>query len=134
MLLNFQMVLNYLFLFSILKRLQCLLFSTQICIAHFSVYHKSQLDICDYTLPINIYLSLSLSGSDSRLRLWDIESGCNTLVNFETVRLQTNKPIQLSVSEDSALVFVPCMTVVKVYDTFLLFPYDLLGELTARLK
>ncbi|KAI6687955.1 hypothetical protein NL676_024783 [Syzygium grande] len=56
------------------------------------------------------------AGSDSRLRLWDIESGCNTLVNFETVRLQTNKPIQLSVSEDSALVFVPCMTVVKAFD------------------
>lgn len=56
------------------------------------------------------------AGSDSRLRLWDIESGCNTLVNFETVRLQTNKPLQLSVSEDSALVFVPCMTVVKAFD------------------
>ncbi|KAF8023088.1 hypothetical protein BT93_F0550 [Corymbia citriodora subsp. variegata] len=56
------------------------------------------------------------AGSDSRLRLWDIESGCNTLVNFETVRLQTNKPIQLSMCADSALVFVPCMTVVKAFD------------------
>ncbi|KAM2374097.1 hypothetical protein ACFXTH_043056 [Malus domestica] len=38
------------------------------------------------------------AGSDSRLRLWDIESGCNTLVNFETVRMQTSKPIQLATS------------------------------------
>jgi len=34
------------------------------------------------------------SGSDSRLRLWDIDSGCNTLVNFEAMRLQTGKPLQ----------------------------------------
>ncbi|KAG7972204.1 hypothetical protein I3843_07G172000 [Carya illinoinensis] len=53
------------------------------------------------------------AGSDSRLRLWDVESGCNTLVNFETVRLQTSKPIQLATTQDSALVFVPCMTAVK---------------------
>ncbi|KAH9692512.1 WD repeat-containing protein ATCSA-1 [Citrus sinensis] len=31
------------------------------------------------------------AGSDSRIRLWDVESGRNTLVNFETVRLQTSK-------------------------------------------
>jgi DNA excision repair protein ERCC-8 len=46
--------------------------------------------------------------------LWDVESGCNTLVNFETVRLQASKPIQLATSQDPALVFVPCMTAVKV--------------------
>ncbi|QHO30412.1 WD repeat-containing protein ATCSA-1 isoform X1 [Arachis duranensis] len=56
------------------------------------------------------------SGSDSRLRLWDIESGCDTLVNFETVRLQTNKPIQLATSQDSTRVFVPCMRTVKAFD------------------
>ncbi|KAI4321088.1 hypothetical protein MLD38_034509 [Melastoma candidum] len=54
------------------------------------------------------------AGSDSRLRLWDIESGCNTLVNFETVRLQASKPIQLSLAQESALVFIPCMTAVKI--------------------
>ncbi|XAR48423.1 hypothetical protein NMG60_11031245 [Bertholletia excelsa] len=59
------------------------------------------------------------AGSDSRLRLWDIESGCNTLVNFETVRLQTSKPIQLATTPDSALVFVPCMASVKVFDVWL---------------
>lgn len=66
-------------------------------------------------LLLIVLFLLSTSGSDSRLRLWDVESGCNTLVNFETVRLQTNKAIQLAISQDSALVFVPCMTAVKVY-------------------
>ncbi|XP_052190814.1 WD repeat-containing protein ATCSA-1-like [Diospyros lotus] len=58
------------------------------------------------------------AGSDSRLRLWDIESGCNTLVNFETVRLQTGKGIQLATTQDPALVFVPCMSSVKVFDVW----------------
>ncbi|CAN6583083.1 unnamed protein product [Malus baccata var. baccata] len=56
------------------------------------------------------------AGSDSRLRLWDIESGCNTSVNFETVRMQTSKPIQLATSQNSELVLVPCMTAVKAFD------------------
>ncbi|XP_021759506.1 DNA excision repair protein ERCC-8-like isoform X3 [Chenopodium quinoa] len=56
------------------------------------------------------------AGSDSRLRLWDIESGCNTLVNFETGRLQNSKGIQFAVVQDSSLVFVPCMTSVKAFD------------------
>ncbi|XP_054796375.1 WD repeat-containing protein ATCSA-1 isoform X1 [Prosopis cineraria] len=58
------------------------------------------------------------AGSDSRLRLWDVESGCNTLVNFETVRLQTNKPIQLATTRDSTLVFVPCMRSVKSFNVW----------------
>ncbi|KAL5221566.1 hypothetical protein ABZP36_026279 [Zizania latifolia] len=56
------------------------------------------------------------SGSDSRLRLWDIDSGRNTLVNFEATRLQTSKPLQLAVTEDSSLVFVPCMASIKAYN------------------
>lgn len=35
-------------------------------------------------------------------------------MNFETARLQTSKPIQLATAQDSNLVFVPCMTSVKV--------------------
>ncbi|GAB2293845.1 WD repeat-containing protein ATCSA-1 [Dionaea muscipula] len=58
------------------------------------------------------------AGSDSRLRLWDMESGCNTLVNFETVRLQTSKAIQIAVTQDSSLVFLPCMTAVMAFDTW----------------
>lgn len=56
------------------------------------------------------------AGSDSRLRLWDIESGCNTLVNFETKRLQSSKAIQMAVSQNPALVFVPCMATTKAFD------------------
>ncbi|CAJ1973469.1 unnamed protein product [Sphenostylis stenocarpa] len=56
------------------------------------------------------------AGSDSRLRLWDVQSGCDTLVNFETVRLQINKPLQLATTQDSTLVFVPCMRAVKAFD------------------
>ncbi|KAJ4772283.1 Transducin/WD40 repeat-like superfamily protein [Rhynchospora pubera] len=56
------------------------------------------------------------SGSDSRLRLWDIESGRNTLVNYEAMSIQTSKPIQLAVTPDSSLVFVPCMASLKAYD------------------
>ncbi|XP_073281580.1 WD repeat-containing protein ATCSA-1-like [Primulina huaijiensis] len=59
---------------------------------------------------------LLTAGSDSRLKLWDIESGCNTLVNFETKRLQSTKAIQMAVSHDSTLAYIPCMTTVKVFD------------------
>lgn len=60
------------------------------------------------------------AGSDSRLKLWDIDSGCNTLVNYEIRRLQTSKGIQLATSQDSDLVFVPCMTTAKV----VVFPFN----------
>jgi hypothetical protein len=53
-------------------------------------------------------------GSDSRLRLWDIDSGYNTLVNYEAMRLQTSKPLQLAVTDDPSLIFVPCMASIKV--------------------
>ncbi|ERN13123.1 hypothetical protein AMTRI_Chr11g150540 [Amborella trichopoda] len=56
------------------------------------------------------------AGTDSRLRLWDIESGRNTLVNYEAMRLQTNKPIQLAVTPDTELVFVPGLTAARAYD------------------
>ncbi|CAH9144910.1 unnamed protein product [Cuscuta epithymum] len=56
------------------------------------------------------------AGTDSRLRLWDIESGCNTLVNYETARLQTTKALQVAISDDSTTVFVPCMTTTKAFD------------------
>lgn len=69
---------------------------------------------------IIIIFAYYVSGSDSRIRLWDIESGRNTLVNFETGRIQTNKAIQLDTSDDPALVFVPCMKTVKVVTNLLL--------------
>ncbi|VFQ86819.1 unnamed protein product [Cuscuta campestris] len=56
------------------------------------------------------------AGSDSRLRLWDIGSGCNTLVNYETARLQTTKALQVAISGDSSVAFVPCMMTTKAFD------------------
>ncbi|KAH9294346.1 hypothetical protein KI387_040448 [Taxus chinensis] len=63
-------------------------------------------------------LHLFSAGMDSRLRLWDVESGCNTLVNYETTRLRTSKAIQLAVTPNSSLVFVPCLTSIKAYDVW----------------
>nr|GEY51224.1 DNA excision repair protein ERCC-8-like [Tanacetum cinerariifolium] len=58
------------------------------------------------------------AGSDSRLRLWDIQSGCNTLVHYEIVRLQSSKATQLAITQDSAIAFLPCMTSVKAFDVW----------------
>ncbi|EPS68342.1 hypothetical protein M569_06428, partial [Genlisea aurea] len=49
------------------------------------------------------------AGSDSRLRMWDMDSGCNTLVNYGAIRFPSRKPIQMAVTEDSSFVFVPCL-------------------------
>jgi DNA excision repair protein ERCC-8 len=84
------------------------------------------LNICGHTAVkslITIIFAYYVSGSDSRIRLWDIESGRNTLVNFETGRIQTNKGIQLDTSDDPALVFVPCMKTVKVVTNLLLYQH-----------
>ncbi|KAK6939723.1 WD40 repeat [Dillenia turbinata] len=61
-------------------------------------------------------MCLLSAGSDSRLKLWNVESGFNTVVNFGTVRLQTGKMIQLVTTQDLSLVFVPCMTAVKAFN------------------
>jgi hypothetical protein len=45
-------------------------------------------------------------GTDSRVRLWDMQSGCNTLVNYEATRIRTHQGTQLAVSSDSSLLFV----------------------------
>uniref|UniRef100_A0A0D6R8M7 Anaphase-promoting complex subunit 4 WD40 domain-containing protein n=1 Tax=Araucaria cunninghamii TaxID=56994 RepID=A0A0D6R8M7_ARACU len=63
-------------------------------------------------------LHLFSAGTDSRLRLWDVESGCNTLVNYEGTRIRPNKATQLAVTPNSSLVFVPCLTSIKAYDVW----------------
>uniref|UniRef100_A0A0E0H6I1 Anaphase-promoting complex subunit 4 WD40 domain-containing protein n=1 Tax=Oryza nivara TaxID=4536 RepID=A0A0E0H6I1_ORYNI len=63
-----------------------------------------------------IFFKDLLCTAEDRQELWDIDSGCNTLVNFEAMRLQTSKPLQLAVTEDPSLVFIPCMASIKAYN------------------
>ena len=91
--------------------------------------HLFKLHSNDPSLSLSLSQSLCLliSGSDSRIKLWDLESGYNTLVNFEMVRLQTSKAIQLAISQDSAHVFVPCMSVVKVKYSFYVIVFNFMS-------
>jgi DNA excision repair protein ERCC-8 len=56
------------------------------------------------------------AGTDSRVKLWDIESACNTLVNYESTRIRGNKGMEFSVSSDSSLLFFPSANNIQVYD------------------
>ncbi|XP_024539928.1 DNA excision repair protein ERCC-8 [Selaginella moellendorffii] len=69
----------------------------------------------------------NVPGSDSRVKLWDIERGCNTLVNYEATNINGNLTCELEVSGDKPLVFVPCLTSIQVYDM-------LSGRLLSTLK
>jgi DNA excision repair protein ERCC-8 len=59
------------------------------------------------------------TGTDSRVRLWDIESGCNTLVNYEATRIRAHHGTQLAVSMDSSLLFVASAHSIQVVNFFL---------------
>lgn len=61
-------------------------------------------------------LHLFSAGTDSRVRLWDIESGCNTLVNYEATRIRAHQGSQLAVSMDSSLLFVASSHSIQTYD------------------
>lgn len=61
-------------------------------------------------------LYLFSAGTDSRVRLWDIESGCNTLVNYEATRIRAHHGTQLAVSMDSSLLFVASAHSIQTYD------------------
>ncbi|KAG0600734.1 hypothetical protein M758_11G057500 [Ceratodon purpureus] len=63
-------------------------------------------------------LHLFSAGTDSRVRLWDIESGCNTLVNYEATRIRAHQGTQLAVSMDSSLLFVASAHSVQVVKSF----------------
>ncbi|KAJ7569020.1 hypothetical protein O6H91_01G057600 [Diphasiastrum complanatum] len=67
------------------------------------------------------------AGLDSRVRLWDMESGCNTLINYGTTRIAGKKGLQLSFSPDGSLLFVPSDTIIQAYDVWT-------GNLHATLK
>jgi hypothetical protein len=59
------------------------------------------------------------TGTDSRVRLWDMQSGCNTLVNYEATRIRTHQGTQLAVSSDSSLLFVASAHSIQVTITTL---------------
>lgn len=55
-----------------------------------------------------------LLGADSRLRLWDIETGNNTLVNYRTTRGKANRGTQIAVSPDGSHVYQPSGSAIQV--------------------
>ena len=63
-------------------------------------------------------LFLLTYGTDNRLRLWDVHSGRNTLVNYGRVRNPCRKGIKFAVTCDTStdVVFVPSSSDVVVYE------------------
>ncbi|KAI5067083.1 hypothetical protein GOP47_0017611 [Adiantum capillus-veneris] len=58
------------------------------------------------------------AGKDSRLRLWDVESGCNTLVNYPSVYVRGHKGMRMALSPDSSLLFIPSDNSIQVRDVW----------------
>lgn len=63
-------------------------------------------------------LYLISAGTDSRLRMWDVESGCNTLVNYPSTRIRGNKGTQMTLSPDSSLLYTPSANAILVYNVW----------------
>lgn len=47
------------------------------------------------------------SGGDNRMRLWDIDRGCNTLVNYPGTKISAVKGTSVAVSSDGKRVYLP---------------------------
>lgn len=63
-------------------------------------------------------LYLLSAGTDLRVRMWDMESGCNTLINYPSTRIRGNKATQMALSPDSSLLFTPSANAIVVYDVW----------------
>ncbi|GBG70045.1 hypothetical protein CBR_g4873 [Chara braunii] len=61
-------------------------------------------------------LHLVSSGLDSRVRLWDLATGCNTLVNYAGTRSHSSMPTQIAVSPDSAFIYRPSGNAIQVFE------------------
>eukprot|EP00271_Cylindrocystis_brebissonii_P016955 TRINITY_DN4208_c0_g1_i1.p1 TRINITY_DN4208_c0_g1~~TRINITY_DN4208_c0_g1_i1.p1 ORF type:complete len:473 (-),score=64.84 TRINITY_DN4208_c0_g1_i1:396-1814(-) len=76
-------------------------------------------------LPDGVHL-LS-AGNDSRMRLWDLASGTNTLVNYARTHNRAVKGIPISLSQDGGRIYHPAGSSIQVYSTHT-------GELLTELR
>lgn len=60
--------------------------------------------------------TLYTESCDGAIRFWDVDSGCNTLVNYENTHMQSSKATQLAVSPNFSFLFVPTLTVIRFYN------------------
>ncbi|EIE20903.1 WD40 repeat-like protein [Coccomyxa subellipsoidea C-169] len=58
------------------------------------------------------------AGTDSRLRLWDLQHNSNTLVNYPNTFNRAKKGRQIAVSADAHMVFHPSGSVIQKFDIF----------------
>eukprot|EP00850_Spirogloea_muscicola_P016627 SM000136S00173 [mRNA] locus=s136:184851:188612:- [translate_table: standard] len=66
------------------------------------------------------------AGTDSRVRLWDVTSGQNTLVNYPNTVNRAAKAVRLAVSPDSSYVYHPSGSSIRVYETWTGHLHDIL--------
>jgi DNA excision repair protein ERCC-8 len=60
-------------------------------------------------------------GNDNRLRLWDLSTGMNTLVNYPNALNRTPKSNQFAVSNNGKFVYYPSFNSINVYLYSILF-------------
>ncbi|KAK9909422.1 hypothetical protein WJX75_002005 [Coccomyxa subellipsoidea] len=58
------------------------------------------------------------SGTDSRMRLWDLQHNSNALVNYPNTFNRAKKGRQVSVSVDANMAFHPSGSVIQMFNTF----------------
>eukprot|EP00850_Spirogloea_muscicola_P013949 SM000097S24802 [mRNA] locus=s97:362159:364831:+ [translate_table: standard] len=66
------------------------------------------------------------AGTDSRVRLWDVTSGQNTLVNYPNTVNRAAKAVRMAVSPDSSYVYHPSGSSIRVYETWTGHLHDIL--------
>jgi len=70
------------------------------------------------------------AGNDNRLRLWDLATGLNTLINYPNALNRTPKSNQIAVSNNGKFVYYPSFNSINVYD---IYSGDQVGTLQGHL-